>query len=91
MQMTIKQLMECATELRAQAEASAYAAEHYRKDLNELKDPYEDFNTMPEDVKKQAYTLEQVIKKRQEQATAYIVLADAIEEKKVLVNLGVNL
>ena len=91
MQMTIKQLMECATQLREQADSKEYTAERYRQELNALKDPYEDFSTMPEDVKKKAYDLERVIKKRQEQATAYMVLADAIEEKKVLVNLGVNL
>lgn len=91
MQMTIKQLMECANQLRDQANSKEYAAEKYRQDLNALKDPYEDFSIMPEDVKKKAYDLERVIKCRQEQATAYTVLAETIENKNVLVNLGVNL
>lgn len=91
MQMTIKQLTECAEQLRNQADSKMYVIQKYREELNELKDPYEDMLTMPEELKRKAYDLERIIRTRQEQATAYTLLADAIEEKKVLVNIGVNL
>jgi len=91
MQMTIKQLMECATALRDDAETMEKIATNYRQQLEELVHPYEDKSAMPEEERKTAYAYEQHIKEYGDRECAYTLLADAIEEKKVLVNLGVNL
>ena len=91
MQMTIKQLMECARVLRSHAETMEIVVNNYRSQLKELTHPYEDKSTMPEGDSKAAYNWEQNIKEYGDRECAYLLLADAIEEKQVLVNFGVNL
>ena len=91
MQMTIKQLMMCATALRDNAETMEKIVTDYKKQLEELAHPYEDKSMMPEEDRKTAYIYERNIKEYGDRECAYTLLADAIEEKKVLVNLGVNL
>lgn len=91
MQMTIKQLMACAELLKQEANVMENTVADYRSRLDTLAGPYEDYSTMPETDKKIAITYEQRIKEYGDLECAYTLLADAIENKNVLVNLGVNL
>ena len=91
MQMTIKQLSYCAAILKEEAETADRLLQDARKQLDEFVHPYEDPSQMTDTDKKTALIYEQRIKRYGEQETAYLALADAIENKNVLVNLGVNL
>lgn len=86
--MGLEQFMECAYALRDQADSKEYSAQKYREELNALKDPYEDVMNMPEELKKKAHDLERIIHARQEQETAYRVLADFIANKVIEFEIG---